>query len=970
MKRTESPNPIVTGGPDPRHLTAPGPTRRQLRAVALHMTAFAALTSWIAACAPPLPEASAPTAAPPPVVEGPVELGGARLVEIGGSSLAALGAYGTQNLPAYRTAAEVRAPGARDQSDDYRNANPQYFAATVPPTPGRYRPYGEWETVGEVWTTYSSGMPGTPAVRRMFAEQTIAFLRYSKPVAKAYVVVNNTSLASDFGKAVDSYGITGAEKQNLTYVTLPNQTIWMMDYSGFPLVDKQTGALAFVDWNYYQPRHLDDALGVRIPHEVYGATVYRVGFPFEGGNFQSDGVGRCMTSNRALANTGYSALKVRSLLSRYAGCETTYIVKDVSDDGTGHIDMFFKWVDTSTVLFGEYRDSIDADVNGDGKIETVPMPGKVAPDYAQTFALNKQRMEDNVALFQGQKASDGQLFKTPRLPMMTRFKDQYGDVPRTFINSTFANGVNVYPSYAASSCQSPNGALCKIDADCGKSQHCAAGRCTPGPAAEGCDEIVTCGSGLVCKPDGLKIALTKLAQAEWQKAMPTYTHVGLRADTIALWSGAIHCITRTVPLAKSAKAFADGTCVKGSCACSEGGSEGVCSTSAACFGPALLCNCNICKGSCSSGKSCTDDADCSPDGKTTVAGSCKFTANQGCYGAPPLGGGGGSSGGSSGGCGDVSFEGSCNGKMLSYCDKGLQNQTCSGCCAWDSQSGYYNCLSGTACNGCVQECVAGSGGCSSQGTHAWACSVVGGCAMRVWTACASGCDAATGTCKAGSSSDACPPSPDAGGTDADAGSTDTGSADTGSADTASADTASADTGNADTGSADTGNADTDSADTGSADTGSADTGSADTASADTGGADTGSADTGVGDTNGSCIPQCTGKSCGGDGCGGVCGVCQGTSVCGPAFFCIGADDAGTLPQDDGEAGRGGDGNSASDGVGAPDGVTTTGTGYVLAPAPSSMCTSAPQAGSSPQAGWLAAVAAGLLLWLRRRQAVA
>jgi len=101
------------------------------------------------------------------------------------------------------------------------------------------------------------------------------------------------------------------------------------------------------------------------------------------------------------------------------------------------------------------------------------------------------------ALFQGQKASNGQLYKTPRLPMMTRFKDQYGDVPRTFINSTFANGVNVYPSYTTSSCQSPNGAQCKIDADCGSNQHCAAGRCTPGPAAAGCDELMPCSSGLV-----------------------------------------------------------------------------------------------------------------------------------------------------------------------------------------------------------------------------------------------------------------------------------------------------------------------------------------------------------------------------------------------------------------------------------------------------------------------------------------
>ena len=594
-------------------------------------------------------------------------------------SAAALGPYAQQILPAYRTAAEAASAALRDEAGDYRNANPQFFAATVPPPQGKYRPFGEWETMQEVWTTYSSGMPGEAAVRRMFAEQTIAFLRHSSPPIDAYVIVNSGALAADFDKAVQSYGITPAEKARITSITLPNQTIWHIDYGAFPLLHKDTGALAFVDWNYYANRHLDDALGVRVPREVYGATVWRVAFPFEGGNIQADGVQQCATTTRALSNTGFSQLKVRNLLQRYAGCNTTYIVKDITDDGTGHLDMFFKWTTPGTVLMSEYTGSITADVDGDGAQETVAIPGKVSPSYGGVFATNAKRMDDNAALFASAKASDGKPFTVHRLPMMTHFVDKFGNVPRTFINSTLTNGVNVYPSYATASCHNPGGAKCIADAGCASGQHCAAGRCTTGAAAQGCDEIVGCPSGQTCKTDGLKVALVAEAQQKWQAAMPGWKHVGLRADTIALWSGAIHCITRTVPKAPAMdKSIADGACVLGKCGCAAGGSQGVCDASSDCFGPEWLCNCTICTGVCASGKACTDDADCSSNGVTVVAGACDFNEKQGCYGLPPLQSGGG--GGTTSPCGALSYEGKCDGNSLSYCDGTPKGQTCSGCC--------------------------------------------------------------------------------------------------------------------------------------------------------------------------------------------------------------------------------------------------------------------------------------------------
>ncbi len=698
-------------------------------------------------------------------------------------------------LPAYETAAERASVGKRDAADDYRWDHKEWFAITEPPEEGRFRPFAEWEEMTGVWTTYSNGMPGTAPVRRMFAEQTIGFIRHSQPKVKAYVIVNSGNTQNDFLKAVDQYGITPQEKSHIVMVGLANQTIWHIDYGPFPLVDKKTGVVAFTDYNYYQPRMIDDAIPTRIAiGDVYPKklTTYRMPFSFEGGNIQADGKRMCATTTRALSNTGYSPLKVRNLLRRWNACEETVIVKDITDDGTGHIDMFFKWSAEDEVMFGRYDDTITLDYDGDGKEETLDMPGKVASDYANTFNLNQQRMDDNAKLFASIKATNGKPFKVHRLAMMTRLRDNYGNLPRTFINSTFTNGVNMYPSYTTKSCRNPKGAKCMQDKECANQEFCAAGKCTPFSknsqgqvtlsTPRGCDEIVTCGGGQECADDPLKIALTALAQKEWEAAMPEWKHVGLRADTIALWSGAIHCITRTVPKGKYEPAIDNATCIGGTCACVEGGAKNTCTANADCFGPTWMCDCRKCAGFCADGGKCTDDADCSLDGKTVVDGSCKIDPGQSCYGK-----------GSADGCGGLAWEGTCNDKLINYCSKsGVPKKvkcSSSGCCGWSDSEASYTCLSSKLCGSCVAECAkAGDKGCSALGTHLWECVDEGGCLKRKWSHCGTG-----KTCDESGSVAACAgagiddpekhcgnvPKPDAGGTDsggADAGKEDAGPA--------------------------------------------------------------------------------------------------------------------------------------------------------------------------------------------------
>jgi agmatine/peptidylarginine deiminase len=130
----------------------------------------------------------------------------------------------------------------------------------------------------------------------------------------------------------------------------------------------------------------------------------------------------------------------------------------------------------------------------------------------------------------------------------------------------------------------------------------------------------------------------------WKQAMPSWTHVGIASDEIITWGGAMHCISRTIPKGTYSKWVASGSCVDGKCQSGSGGYNGECGTSADCSGPAWVCNYNDCGG--------TEPA----------------------------------------GCGDITYEGCCDGNLLKWCEYNkLQSQNCSNGCGWNSSKKYYDC---------------------------------------------------------------------------------------------------------------------------------------------------------------------------------------------------------------------------------------------------------------------------------------
>ncbi|MFH1530109.1 MAG: agmatine deiminase family protein [Pseudomonadota bacterium] len=248
-------------------------------------------------------------------------------------------------------------------------------------------------------------------------------------------------------------------------------------------------------------------------------------------------------------------------------------------------------------------------------------------------------------------------------------------------------------------------------------------------------------------------------------------------------------------------------------------------------------------------------------------------------------------GGGPTGCGDVTFEGCCEGNLLQYCNNNqIVQQMCnSNTCGWDSQGGYYNCgTSGgsdptgqnpKACDGgCTPQCAGKECGTDGCGGVCGLCGPDETCTGGACVAdCVPGCvgkdcgpDGCGGTCGACGAGEVCtngglcaiPPDP-------------CGDVDyVGCCDDATLVWC--------------------------------ENNALQTLTCDTCGWDAGLGFYNCGFTgqdpsgdhpkacDGSCIPACGGKDCGDDGCGGSCGACVLGEICSQAGLCAANDACGDV----------------------------------------------------------------------------
>ncbi|MFT7624005.1 MAG: agmatine deiminase [Myxococcota bacterium] len=479
--------------------------------------------------------------------------------------------FDVRKLPAYPLPGErYGIDGKADQFDDIRFADPSKYAITQPPALSNWRHMTEWEEMESLILTVTGWPASDDKMRQMYVD----IVANTTPVAEAWLIHSGDPIKNVMTDALTEAGVDMAK---VKFFDIPNESIWHIDYGPMPIVDQDTNNVAFVDWNYYHQRPLDDAIATQLGREI-GVTTYRYQNNMEGGNFQGDGNENCFISNRGLQFSGLSQDEFETGHKDYLNCDNVRYLKDITVDGTGHIDMFFKQYAKDGVIMGYYKDGVDD--------------------------TNQARMDDNAALIEAIDLAEGGKIQVHRI-IMPGFGfdgEQQTNIPFTYANSTLINGVNLWPAFSY-----PQWADSKAE-----------------------------------------------ALATWKEAMPNYTHIDILADDVSLASGAIHCITRTVPKLNLAPTVPDGTCTDDACVPPEGFEEtaytGAC-IEGECFGPAWLCGCNDCTSDCTAPEPSENE------------------------------------------CEGLTFEGCCDVDTLTWCDGGaLRTQSCDGAtCGWDGENGFYNC---------------------------------------------------------------------------------------------------------------------------------------------------------------------------------------------------------------------------------------------------------------------------------------
>lgn len=212
-------------------------------------------------------------------------------------------------------------------------------------------------------------------------------------------------------------------------------SVWSRDWAPLGARSKD-GRLRLIDFNYYPERRADDATARSLLSLM---PVPRVSVPVynEGGNFMNNNRGVCMMTSRVTdANAvrhftddmTLSADQIRSLYQQYAGCLKTHIFPRMPYEGTGHIDMWAKFMNDSTVIVGEVRAEIlKLSAYSQSQVEKV--------QAVKTYLDRRAAEIRNLG------------YRVVRMPMPAPIPKQGGWMFRSYTNSLTVNQLALVPRY-------------------------------------------------------------------------------------------------------------------------------------------------------------------------------------------------------------------------------------------------------------------------------------------------------------------------------------------------------------------------------------------------------------------------------------------------------------------------------------------------------------------------------------------
>ncbi len=294
-------------------------------------------------------------------------------------------------LPAHVTAAEalakIKADGW-DPRDDY-----PIFAFTSAPGDVEVLP-AEVEPAKALLI----GWPGVSGLSSYFAQIIKAA---ASEVATVLVYVPSQSAMNSLVSALNAAGVSTSK---VKFLKLSVDTIWIRDYGPLLVRANNSAGYRVIDLRYYYGRWNDDAVPTRLA-TAWQIPVSRPPLELEGGNFQSDGAGTCITTTQILNQNGATSAQVKTILAQYLGCQSTLILPALYGEGTGHVDMYVTITGAKQAIVGQYStadDSYNAKIADQGAamlkaagftIHRIPMPTNydgAYRSYTNSLAIGKR----------------------------------------------------------------------------------------------------------------------------------------------------------------------------------------------------------------------------------------------------------------------------------------------------------------------------------------------------------------------------------------------------------------------------------------------------------------------------------------------------------------------------------------------------------------------------------------------------
>ena len=238
----------------------------------------------------------------------------------------------------------------------------------------------------------------------------------------AWVVVDNTSEQNSVSNTLSNANVN---MDRVVFQVIETNSVWVRDYGPWWIIEPEN-SLAIIDLVYNRPRPLDDTY----PESAagyFGINYYGLGLIEAGGNMLLDGQGSVIVSNVIFdGSQGFDPTLTQDQLEQYFldyfGVHKVIVTPHLINDGTGHIDMFVKLINDSTVIVGEYEN------------QSAGYPGNY--DICNQVA-SQLANETNGA---------GRPFNVVRMPM-----PQFNNgITYTYINSLIVNNKVLVPIYGLS----------------------------------------------------------------------------------------------------------------------------------------------------------------------------------------------------------------------------------------------------------------------------------------------------------------------------------------------------------------------------------------------------------------------------------------------------------------------------------------------------------------------------------------